>query len=76
MVCVGSVWLSWQYLKPGFVAHLKKAAPKLQKLSLLRLTTSTATGALYLAAKEINFDLPRNYMDNHEIFFTYDLGQT
>jgi hypothetical protein len=31
---------------------------------------------LYLAAKEINFDLPRNYMDNHEIFFTYDLGQT
>ncbi|XP_021931116.1 N-acetyl-D-glucosamine kinase isoform X2 [Zootermopsis nevadensis] len=76
VVCVGSVWLSWEYLKPGFIAQLKETAPKLQKLSLLRLTTSMATGAVYLAAKDINVDLPRNYTDNYKIFFTYDHDQT
>lgn len=75
-MCVGSVWLSWEYLKPGFIAQLKETAPKLQKLSLLRLTTSMATGAVYLAAKDINVDLPRNYTDNYKIFFTYDHDQT
>jgi N-acetylglucosamine kinase len=73
---VGSVWLSWEYLKPGFVTQLKEGAAKLQRLSLLRLTTSIATGSVYLAAKEINFDLPRDYTDNHEIFFTYNRDQT
>jgi N-acetylglucosamine kinase len=72
VVCVGSVWLSWEQLKQGFVTQLREGATKLQRLSLLRLTTSTATGSVYLAAKEINFNLPRNYTDNHEIFFTYN----
>lgn len=76
VVCVGSVWLSWEYLKPGFVTQLKEGAAKLQRLSLLRLTTSIATGSAYLAAKEINFDLPRDYTDNHEVFFTYNRDQT
>jgi N-acetylglucosamine kinase len=75
VVCVGSVWLSWEYLKQGFVKQLKEHAAKLQRLSLLRLTTSTATGSVYLAAKEINFDLPRNYTNNHNIFFTYNRDQ-
>jgi N-acetylglucosamine kinase len=72
VVCVGSVWFSWEYLKPGFVTQLREGATKLQRLSLRRLTTSAATGSVYLAAKEINFDLPRNYTNNHEIFFTYN----
>ncbi|GFG31290.1 hypothetical protein Cfor_12855 [Coptotermes formosanus] len=76
VLCVGSVWYSWDLLKPGFVAELKEAAPELKRLCLLRLATSIATGAVYLAAKEINFDLPRNYTKNHEIFFTYDHDDT
>lgn len=76
VLCVGSVWSSWEFLKPGFVGELKEAAPELKRLSLLHLTTSVATGSVYLAAKEINFDLPRNYAKNHEIFFTYNHDDT
>ncbi|KAJ4451032.1 hypothetical protein ANN_02468, partial [Periplaneta americana] len=76
VVCVGSVWLSWKYMKPGFVSQIKKAAGKLQRLSLLRLTTTIATGSVYLAAKAIDFDMPRNYDENHEIFFTYNSDET
>ena len=69
---MGSVWNSWEFLKPGFVGELKKAAPELKRLSLRRLTTSVAIGLVYLAAKEINFDLPGNYSKNHDILFTYN----
>jgi len=76
VLCVGSVWNSWEFLKPGFMGELKEAAPELKRLSLRRLTTSVATGSVYLAAKEINFDLPRNYSKNHEILFTYSHDDT
>jgi hypothetical protein len=66
------VWKSWEILKPGFVGELKEAAPELKRLSLLRLTASIATGSVYLAAKEINLDLPKNYKKNQEILFTYN----
>ena len=73
---MGSVWKSWELLKPGFVGELKEAAPELKRLSLLRLITSAATGSVYLAAKEINFDMPRNYTKNYEILFTYNHDDT
>ena len=76
VVCVGSVWLSWEYLKPGFVEELQKVGSRLQKLSLLRLTTSVATGSVYLAAKKMNYNMPRNYDDNHEVFFTYNYDKS
>jgi len=54
------------------VGELKEAAPELKRLSLLHLTTNITIGSVYLAAKEINFDFPRNYKKNHEILFTYN----
>ncbi|XP_063237564.1 N-acetyl-D-glucosamine kinase isoform X2 [Bacillus rossius redtenbacheri] len=74
VVCVGSVWLSWEHLKPGFIGHLRSEAARpadVRELSLLRLTTSMAIGAVYLAAKEISFDLPRDYQENYTVFFHY-----
>ncbi|GLH02850.1 N-acetyl-D-glucosamine kinase [Gryllus bimaculatus] len=75
VVCVGSVWLSWEYLKPGFIKHLQEPPRNnekpIEELSLLRLTTSMAVGATYLAAKSVNYNLPRNYQNNYTVFFHY-----
>ncbi|KAF4528656.1 hypothetical protein B566_EDAN016603 [Ephemera danica] len=70
VVCVGSVWLSWEQLRPGFECELQ-THPHVRELSLLELTTSAAAGAAYLAAKHIQFDLPRDYANNHRTFYHY-----
>ncbi|XP_067012084.1 N-acetyl-D-glucosamine kinase [Anabrus simplex] len=75
VICVGSVWLSWEYLKPGFISRLQepcvgKERP-VEEVSLLTLTTTMATGAVYLAAKATNYDLPRDYSKNYKVFFHY-----
>lgn len=81
VVCIGSVWKSWALLRPGFVAEMEETAGKSStgasgtksviaattciRLDLVRLTTSGAVGAAYLAAaaegREINCDLSANY---------------
>lgn len=72
IVCVGSVWKSWNLLKDGFVEQLAKIDRfKVEELSLLKLTVSVSIGATYLAAKAINFNLPRDYTQNYEVFFHY-----
>nr|CAD7602260.1 unnamed protein product [Timema genevievae] len=77
VVCVGSVWLSWEHLKPGFTGHCSHPEmPVIPELTLLRLTTSMAAGATYLAAKEIDLDLPRNYQANYTVFFHYKCSKT
>ncbi|PSN48174.1 hypothetical protein C0J52_08732 [Blattella germanica] len=71
-----ALWLSWKHMESGFIEELHQACGRLKKLSLLRLTTSIATGSVYLAAKEIKYNMPRNYKNNHQIFFTYNRDQT
>ena len=74
IVCVGSVWKSWKLLEKGFLHKLKpnlKSDTIVEELSLLRLKIGPETGAAYLAAKSIDYPLPRNYQDNYEIFFHY-----
>ncbi|XP_073970797.1 N-acetylglucosamine kinase isoform X2 [Rhodnius prolixus] len=74
VVCVGSVWKSWDLLQNGFVNHLKKAAPKqLTEVSLLVLKTTAATGAVYLAAKASAYNLPRDYSNNYKVFFNFKI---
>ncbi|XP_031632696.1 N-acetyl-D-glucosamine kinase isoform X1 [Contarinia nasturtii] len=67
IVCVGSVWKSWNLLKTGFSNEIAKATNKFG-LNLIILTQAMAIGAAYLAADSINFDLPRNYSHNYDIF--------
>lgn len=70
IVCVGSVWNSWDFLKEGFLDEMH-AAKTTQRLSLLRPTSTLATGATYLGAKAINYDLPRDYSSNYKMLYKY-----
>lgn len=73
VVCVGSVWRSWDLLKPGFEKQLKDTSKAdIRKLSLLVTTKSVSIGAAYLAAREINItDFPYSYEDNYKVFYDY-----
>ncbi|XP_046667439.1 N-acetyl-D-glucosamine kinase isoform X2 [Homalodisca vitripennis] len=72
VVCIGSVWNSWDLLKPGFVDQLDSADRScLSEASLIQLNTSVASGATYLAAESIGFRLPRNHSNKFKVFFHY-----
>lgn len=71
VVCVGSVWLSWELLKPGFVAWIKKNT-EIRMISLLRLTKTTAVGACYMAADKAGLQLRKDYTDNYTVLYKYD----
>ncbi|KAM5192592.1 N-acetyl-D-glucosamine kinase [Mantella aurantiaca] len=72
----GSVWNSWDLLKDGFIQVLDKARSSqhgngLRRFSLLRLKQSSAVGGACLGAKNIGEDLPLNYQDNVDVFYTH-----
>lgn len=73
VLCVGSVWLSWDLLKFGFVNHIEKQTD-IKELSLVKLTTTMAVGAAYMAADRCNLSLDRHYERNYTVFYTYKRG--
>nr|XP_049704983.1 serine protease HTRA2, mitochondrial-like [Helicoverpa armigera] len=70
VVCVGSVWKSWDILKPGFLKQLKFRKVKTE-LELVTLRVSSAMGAAWLAAKHVGFELPRDDTAFCKVFYTY-----
>ncbi|XP_045539882.1 serine protease HTRA2, mitochondrial [Papilio machaon] len=70
VVCVGSVWHSWHALKPGLLTQLADRQVKTE-LELVRLRVSSAMGAAWLAAKQVNYDLPRDDSAFCDVFYTY-----
>lgn len=70
VVCVGSVWLSWEHLQAGFVAELA-AHPEIRELTLVQLTSSAAVGATYMAARLVDSKFPADYTSNYQVFFSY-----
>jgi len=72
IICVGSVWHSWELLKPGFIKELQQhKIPFELKLLQLKPNVSMAIGAYLMAADSIKFPKPRDYSQNYEVFFTY-----
>ncbi|GCC40379.1 hypothetical protein chiPu_0024334, partial [Chiloscyllium punctatum] len=76
IVCVGSVWNSWDLLKNGFLEVLKEVKQKpmaknLCKFSMMKLKCSSAVGAANLGARHIGYDLPMDYANNVDIFFEH-----
>ncbi|XP_072433936.1 N-acetyl-D-glucosamine kinase isoform X1 [Chiloscyllium punctatum] len=76
IVCVGSVWNSWDLLKNGFLEVLKEVkqrpmAKNLCKFSMMKLKCSSAVGAANLGARHIGYDLPMDYANNVDIFFEH-----
>ncbi|SPP87775.1 N-acetyl-D-glucosamine kinase [Drosophila guanche] len=69
VVCVGSVWSSWNLIQEAFTKELAKQSLKFN-LKLVRITKSSAYGACYLGADNAGFDLPRNYSDNFTVLHT------
>lgn len=67
IVCVGSVWKSWRWLKAGYAKEIASYTCAFG-LNLITLTKPMAFGAVYVAADFINYDLPRDYSHNYEIF--------
>lgn len=57
-------------MKNGFVNEIHNRCV-VDELSLLRLTTTSALGACYLAAEKINCQFVKPYDSNVEIFFHY-----
>lgn len=70
VLCVGSVWLSWNLLEDGFVSYMRKES-ELNELTLAKVTKSVALGAVYMAVDKLNIDLPRDYSQNFEAFYKF-----
>lgn len=71
IICVGSVWKSGKFMEKGFVDEIFNFNV-IERLKLLRLTTTSALGACYLAAEKINYPLVKSYDDNVEVFYSYN----
>ncbi|GJQ85028.1 hypothetical protein Trydic_g3689 [Trypoxylus dichotomus] len=70
ILCVGSVWLSWNLLKSGFVSYLLEGT-EIEAMTLTRLTTTMAIGAAYMAADKLNINLKKEYSKNYNILFRF-----
>lgn len=73
ILCVGSVWISWELLKQGFIDELcMHNIPFELRLLKLKIGVSPALGSVYMAADFVKFSLQREYAKNYEIFFRYN----
>uniref|UniRef100_UPI00398F7E53 N-acetyl-D-glucosamine kinase isoform X2 n=2 Tax=Pristiophorus japonicus TaxID=55135 RepID=UPI00398F7E53 len=75
IVCVGSVWDSWDLLKDGFLEVLNKVMQKpvgkdLSKFTLMKLKHTSAVGAASLGARHVGYHLPMQYAHHVDIFYT------
>lgn len=69
VVCIGSVWKSWELLKPGFVKELSANADHIKEISLLQLKAPVAIGACYLSADVAKFKIKKCYNESTITFF-------
>ncbi|XP_049651803.1 N-acetyl-D-glucosamine kinase isoform X2 [Accipiter gentilis] len=76
IVCVGSVWNSWERMQAGFIRVLAQAREEtpghvFSRFSLLKLKRSSALGGARLGARNIGQALPLDYAGNVDVFYTH-----
>ncbi|XP_031707152.1 N-acetyl-D-glucosamine kinase [Anarrhichthys ocellatus] len=77
VLCVGSVWKSWELLKPGFTEVLDEVAAsdkfkgRFHRYSLLTLRQSSALGGASLGAQSIGETLTLDYDANAKVFYQH-----
>ncbi|XP_077598322.1 N-acetyl-D-glucosamine kinase isoform X2 [Stigmatopora nigra] len=77
ILCVGSVWKSWELLKPGFTEVLDEAARwdelkgRFSGYSLLWLKQSSALGGASLGARSLDTHINMDYADNVDVFYRH-----
>ena len=69
IVCIGSVWKSWDFIKDGFLNRLKSRAKRLKSVRLLKLKVHMSSGACYLAAKDVGVDLAHEFQRKFSSIF-------
>ncbi|XP_032208296.1 N-acetyl-D-glucosamine kinase isoform X2 [Mustela erminea] len=74
ILCVGSVWKSWELLKKGFLLALTQgretqAQNSFSGFTLLKLRHSSALGGASLGARHIGHRLPMDYAANAVAFY-------
>ncbi|XP_067117675.1 N-acetyl-D-glucosamine kinase [Osmerus mordax] len=80
ILCVGSVWNSWELLKPGFTEILAGAAatPKFKGrfhgYSLLTLSQSSALGGASLGAQNAGATVTLDYAANTNVFYRHSFS--
>ncbi|XP_014241889.1 N-acetyl-D-glucosamine kinase [Cimex lectularius] len=68
VVCVGSVWKSWDLLRTGFMNQFQQDSGKITQFSLLVLQRSAAIGAAYMAANAACCNVHKDYENNYKTF--------
>ncbi|XP_037663322.1 N-acetyl-D-glucosamine kinase [Choloepus didactylus] len=76
ILCVGSVWESWEMLKEGFLSALTQgreiqARNAFTSFTLMKLRHSSALGGASLGARHTGYLLPMDYSVNATAFFSY-----
>jgi len=77
----GSVWKSWELLKPGFIRTVcapfyvvpagRPQGGRVTSFRLLRLTQTSALGAAWKAAHEVGVHLPLDFAANSEVIYAH-----
>ncbi|XP_076796099.1 N-acetyl-D-glucosamine kinase isoform X3 [Arvicanthis niloticus] len=76
ILCVGSVWKSWELLKEGFLLALtqgreQQAQNSFSSFTLMKLRHSSALGGASLGARHVGHHLPMDYSINAIAFYSY-----
>lgn len=82
ILCEGSVWKSWELLKPGFTEVLDKVASsdkfkgRFRGYSLLILQQSSALGGASLGARSMGATITMDYTANVDIFYRHTFNSS
>ncbi|CAB1456937.1 unnamed protein product [Pleuronectes platessa] len=82
ILCVGSVWKSWELLKPGFTEVLDELASsdhfkgRFHGYSLLSLRQSSALGGASLGAQSLGDALTMDYAANADVFYRHTFSSS
>lgn len=82
ILCVGSVWKSWELLKPGFTEVLEKLSSsdefkgRFRGYSLLTLRQSSALGGASLGAQDLGAALSMDYAANAKVFYQHTFSSS
>ncbi|XP_016890140.1 N-acetyl-D-glucosamine kinase isoform X2 [Cynoglossus semilaevis] len=82
ILCVGSVWKSWELLKPGFTEVLREIASSVglrglfHGYTLLSLRQSSAVGGASLGAQSLDAKLSMDYSANTNVFYKHTFNSS
>uniref|UniRef100_A0A3B4AFF2 Uncharacterized protein n=1 Tax=Periophthalmus magnuspinnatus TaxID=409849 RepID=A0A3B4AFF2_9GOBI len=71
ILCEGSVWRSWELLRPGTADTIPQFRGRFHGYSLLTLQHSSALGGASLGAQALGVSIRMDYLANAKVFYTH-----